>query len=133
MSHDVGLALEEYESINKDLTASNKIFEYLRAGLAVIATETRGQREVMAECTEAGLLIPPGDPELLTNAMQRMINEPELLLNARNRAAEAAQGTWAWETHSRDLAFSISAALKEASTRNGFNPSPGQVEVQENP
>ena len=47
--HDIGLATEIPLIRNKDLTVSNKILHYLVAGLAVIATNTAGQREVAAQ------------------------------------------------------------------------------------
>ena len=50
--HDIGLALEIPYCRNKELTVSNKLFQYLQAGLAVIATDTAGQREVFARRPE---------------------------------------------------------------------------------
>src|SRR5690606_18129969 len=44
--HDVGFALENSEIKSRDLTITNKMFQYLQGGLAVIATSTKGQREV---------------------------------------------------------------------------------------
>ncbi len=35
--HDIGLALEEPSIVNRDLTITNKILQYLNAGLAVVA------------------------------------------------------------------------------------------------
>jgi glycosyltransferase involved in cell wall biosynthesis len=43
---DVGIAFEEFEPLNKDLTISNKIFHYLNAGIGVLATNTKGQKEL---------------------------------------------------------------------------------------
>lgn len=111
MTHDVGLALEEPYCPNKDLTASNKLFEYLRGGLAVIATRTRGQEEVMELCPEAGLLIPPGNQEALASAMQRLLDDPALLKKCQRASVTAAEGAWAWERHATRLQEAISSAL----------------------
>lgn len=43
---DIGLAIEENLNDNKTLTISNKILQYLQAGLPVLASDTQGQREV---------------------------------------------------------------------------------------
>ena len=102
-SHDVGLALEEPFCLNKDLTASNKIFEYLRCGLAVIATATQGQMEVMNRCPEAGWVIPPADEEALAAVMQRCLDERENLDRTKLAASQAASGTWAWESFEGSL------------------------------
>jgi len=46
--HDIGLAFEFYKPLNKDLTASNKIFHYLVNKVPVIASPTMGHKEVAA-------------------------------------------------------------------------------------
>lgn len=111
MSHDVGLALEIPYCANKELTASNKIFEYLRAGLAVIATSTRGQEEVMAVCPQAGQLVNPGDAESLAAAMQRMIDNRSLLENSKSASARAGLEDWAWEKYEGSLVNGVTVAL----------------------
>ena len=98
-SHDVGLALEESDVRSRDLTATNKIFEYLRCGLAVVATRTQGQAEVMATCPEAGWLIPPGDSEALRQCLQNLLDASQHVARAKAKAREAAAGPWAWESH----------------------------------
>lgn len=111
MSHDVGLALEEPYNPNKDLTASNKLFEYFRAGLAVIATRTQGQMEVMAECTRAGMLVPPENKEALASAMQQFIDQPMRLKTCRHSSGFAGRGRWDWASHGMVLAKSVLGAL----------------------
>lgn len=111
MPHDVGLALEVPYCANKDLTASNKIFEYLRAGLAVIATRTRGQEEVMQACPSAGMLIEPDDPVALAYAMQKMLDDADYLRNCKLSSFEAGGTVWSWETHSPTLLNAIAEAL----------------------
>jgi len=109
-SHDVGLALEGTEVVSRDLTATNKIFEYLRCGLAVVATATTGQREVMAACPEAGWTLPSGDADALRQAIQRLLDAPELVARARTAARAAAAGPWAWETHRARLQALLESA-----------------------
>lgn len=45
-SFDIGFAIEENINENRKLTITNKILQYLQAGLKVLATDTAGQREV---------------------------------------------------------------------------------------
>ena len=96
-SHDVGLALEVPSCASRDLTATNKIFEYLRCGLAVIATATQGQIEVMQQCPRAGWIIAPDDVGVLLAVMQGCLDDPARLKEAQTAATEAAAGPWAWE------------------------------------
>lgn len=110
-SHQVGLALEVPYCPNKDLTASNKIHEYLRAGLAVIATRTRGQEEVMQASGGAGVLVAPGDSSALAAAMQRLLDDPGQLRACRVAAAEAGRTVWDWSRHEPVLLGALARAL----------------------
>lgn len=109
--HDVGLALELPYCENKQLTASNKIHEYLRCGLAVIATATEGQREVMQASPGAGLLVAAGDEAGLAAAMQQMIDEPDRLATYKLHSARAGRETWDWSAHEPRLLATLLAAM----------------------
>lgn len=111
MSHDVGLALEIPDCPNRELSATNKIFEYLRAGLAVIATRTRGQEYVMRDCPKAGELVEPGDPAALAASMQRMIDDAAYLRTCRDAALEAGEVVWSWEQFSPRLVHAIASTF----------------------
>ena len=111
MSHDVGLALEIPFCPSRDLTATNKIFEYLRAGLAVIATNTAGQHEVMMACPEAGEVVAPDNAVCLAAAMQRIIDKPELLRERKTFSMHAGEVTWAWERYEQSLTDAVVAGI----------------------
>lgn len=102
-SHDVGLALEVPYCLNKELTSSNKIYEYLRCGLAVIATSTEGQVEVMSKCADAGWVIPPSDVSSLAKVLQEAINSKQALRNKQLSSSTAGSCIWAWEKYSPTL------------------------------
>ena len=110
-SHDIGLALEIPYCKNKDFTASNKIFEYLRCGLATIATKTSGQAEVLAECPGAGWLVPPEDPDALAQRLQSCVGTPQSVARAKDEALSAASSIWDWERYERILVKAVEAAL----------------------
>ncbi len=110
-SHDVGLALEEPFCKSRDLTATNKIFEYLRCGLALIATETSGQREVMKHCPDAGCLIPSDDPVSLISALQSFLDEPERVTKGKESARAVAADQWSWEKYETILVEEVEKAL----------------------
>jgi glycosyltransferase involved in cell wall biosynthesis len=77
----------------------NKVFQALACGTPVITANTPAARELLTD-GESALLIPPGDPEALAEAMRRAAADPELLkriaaqgLEAyRERASEEALG-----------------------------------------
>lgn len=87
-----------------------KLYEYLAAGLPVIASAV-GQIPTALTSEQTGLLIPPGDVAALTSALRRLADEP----NLRHRLAHAARTT-AVEHHSwqRVVRRSLHAAGLEA-------------------
>jgi len=55
--HDVGLALELKEPMNRDLCLTNKIFQYMNTGLVILASDTKAQQLIMKNNSEIGFLI----------------------------------------------------------------------------
>jgi glycosyltransferase involved in cell wall biosynthesis len=109
--HDVGLALEQPVSRNKAQTCSNKLFFYLLAGLAVVATDVPGQRAVLETCPGAGFLYPPGDYQTLAGHLRRLSEAPEAVQRARRAALAAARERWNWELESQKILSPAKAAL----------------------
>src|SRR5262249_53438318 len=71
--HDIGFAGEGKYCRSRDLTITNKILHYLLAGLAVVASDTAGQREVAGYGADAVLLSPSGDPAALTARLDSLL------------------------------------------------------------
>jgi glycosyltransferase involved in cell wall biosynthesis len=94
---DVGLALERSETLGKSLTASNKLFSYLLAGLAIAATDTPGQREIMNQLPSTGFLYEAGRPELLARGLQHWIDDRKALREAQQAAWAAARDRFCWD------------------------------------
>jgi glycosyltransferase involved in cell wall biosynthesis len=90
----VGLALETTSIPSRDVCISNKFFQYLAAGLAVIATPTQGQREAMARYPEAGRLMIEASPRALAEAIDFYAANRRNLATAREAARAAAEGPW---------------------------------------
>jgi glycosyltransferase involved in cell wall biosynthesis len=110
-SHDVGLALEVPHCPSRDLTATNKIFEYLRCGLAVIASKTKGQIEVMERCPDAGWIVPSDDAVALASVMQVCLDHPAALFEAKIAARGAAAGVWDWAPFAQGLMDHLTASI----------------------
>lgn len=53
---------------------SNSVLEYMAAGLPLVATDVGGNREALSD---AGILIPPGDPQRLAEAIARLSGDQE--------------------------------------------------------
>jgi glycosyltransferase involved in cell wall biosynthesis len=109
--HDIGLALERNDIPSRDLTITNKLFQYLQAGLAVIATDTAGQREVFAKRPEIGILISGNDPKSLATAIESLLQDPNKLRAAKIAAIKAAQEEFCWEIQAQDILEAADQAL----------------------
>lgn len=109
--HDIGLALEQTEVPSRNLTVTNKLFQYLQAGLAVIATDTQGQQEVFSQFPTIGRLIPCATPIKLAEALTELLTDPEKLAFAKTSALEAAENL-SWEHQAEKLLTAVEQALK---------------------
>jgi glycosyltransferase involved in cell wall biosynthesis len=109
--HDIGLALEQAFIPNRDLTITNKILQYLGAGLTVVASDTAGQREVLAHDPAAGLLVPLHETTALAASLDRLLADPEALLARRRAARRLAESRYCWELESPRLLALVNRAL----------------------
>jgi glycosyltransferase involved in cell wall biosynthesis len=114
--HDVGLALEQGHTVNQAMTVSNKLLLSLLAGLAVVATDVPGQRDVLATCPDAGALYPPEDWRSLAARLERWIRRPDELRACKEASLAAARSRWNWERESGKLLESVASALARFSS-----------------
>jgi glycosyltransferase involved in cell wall biosynthesis len=100
-AYDVGLALERPNNRNYGRTITNKVFSYMLAGLAIAATDTPGQREILDQVPTAGFLYPAGNSTVLAEKLRNWINNPGLLLTAKQAAWDAARSKFCWDVEER--------------------------------
>lgn len=82
------VAVAPYPDIPRFYFSPLKVFEYMAAGVPVVASRI-GQLAQVIEDGVTGLLCPPGDPEALAAALGRLRAGPEL----RHRLGRAARAT----------------------------------------
>jgi len=114
--HDIGFAGESPVIRSRDLTITNKILYYLLAGLAVVASETAGQREVARQAPGAVLLYPSGDAPALAASLDALLGSADALRRAKGAALAAAEETFSWERQEKSLLDSINRALDSPAT-----------------
>lgn len=108
---DLGLALEARTPPSRDVTITNKLFQYLNAGLAVIATDTAGQREVMQAAPECGLLIAADEPGAYAATLDELLGDRARLHAAQLAARTAAEKYFCWEHEAPQLLSAVARAL----------------------
>jgi glycosyltransferase involved in cell wall biosynthesis len=109
--HDIGFAGEMRHPRNKELTVSNKILHYLLGGLAVVASDTAGQREIASGAPNAVLIYPAGDPAALADRINRLLGSDEYLRTARAAALAAAEARYCWERQGAHLVAAVEATV----------------------
>jgi glycosyltransferase involved in cell wall biosynthesis len=109
--HDIGFAGEAPLMRSRDLTVTNKILHYLLSGLAVVASDTAGQREVAEQAPGGVFLYPSGDAPALAARLNALLESAGALRQAKAAALAAAEGTFCWERQEKALLESINRAL----------------------
>lgn len=94
-SADIGVQPIENTCLNHYTTDSNKLFEYLIAGLPVVATDFPEIRRIV-RTHNVGILVPANNHAALAQALNQLVSDPGL----RKRFADNAQltaNTLNWE------------------------------------
>lgn len=95
--HDIGLALEIPHCLNRQFTITNKLFQYLQAGLAIVATNTTGQGEILSQYPQFGYLVTNNNPEEVAKALKDLLSNSESLAAGKKASLKAAEEKFSWE------------------------------------
>jgi glycosyltransferase involved in cell wall biosynthesis len=109
--HDVGFCGELDAPKSRNMTITNKMFEYMRAGLAIIATDTIGQCEVAKTVPESVCIVPQGDPQALADQLDWLLSDPKKLVSAKAASAQALKQKFNWCDSKQQLQKLVSDAL----------------------
>lgn len=108
---DVGLACERPSHGSYGVTLTNKVFSYLLAGLAIAATDTAGQRELMTAAPGIGFLYPAGDAAALACRLDMLARDRAALRHAQQTAWDAARATYCWDIVERRFLDGVAAIM----------------------
>jgi len=103
----VGYAGETSKIVSRDLTVTNKVFQYLLAGLPIIASETQGQTEMAGQIPAAFHLF--SDKTTLIAGI-RYWQITDNLAKGKNAAIDATSTRFNWEIESTHLLEAISSS-----------------------
>lgn len=74
--HTVGLCLERRGPANHEYTVSNKLFDYMMGGLAVVSADLKGLQSVIKR-SGGGVLFEPGRPQSLAAVILELYQDRE--------------------------------------------------------
>lgn len=109
--YDIGLVLEQTTPLNKDICLTNKLFTYLTAGLAIVASETRAQKEFLKRYSKIGMSYPTGNIEILSNVINSYDHDRKSLHEAKLNALNYAKEELNWEVEQVKFLEIISQTL----------------------
>jgi glycogen(starch) synthase len=99
---EVGLIIDRPITRNSELSFPNRLFDYLMAGLAVVASRLPGLTPFL-EREQVGLTFEPGRPEQLAAALEELAADRERLAELRARARQSALERYNAEVQSEGL------------------------------
>jgi glycosyltransferase involved in cell wall biosynthesis len=89
-SADAGLSLEKDTNLNYRYSLPNKLFDYISAGIPVIAGDLPEIRKII-ELYQCGLIIPEINPEEICKAIEMLRNDRVLLNKLRQNSVNASE------------------------------------------
>lgn len=119
-SADIGVQPLENTCFNHFSTDSNKLFEYVAAGLVVVSSNLPEIRFLMQRW-ELGLLVAPGCRDQLRGALSQLVAQPSLRYRFQDNALKAARSL-SWESQEPQLLGLYDAMLitrQQAAQREG--------------
>jgi glycosyltransferase involved in cell wall biosynthesis len=119
-SADMGLILFQDTCPNHRYSLPNKLYEYMMAGLPVLASDLPEMSRVIGEAG-CGALVDPGDPVAIAGAVRKMAadGESRRLMGGRGRIAALERHVWSGqEAILLDLYARVASKLPGAAGRS---------------
>jgi glycosyltransferase involved in cell wall biosynthesis len=101
-SADIGVSLIENACLSYYYSLPNKLFEYLQAGIPVIASNFPEMRAIIRDYG-VGIAVDPASPADVAMAMRLLLDDQPLLRKRMAAGAQLASKTYSWDVERRRL------------------------------
>ncbi|MDB5109928.1 MAG: hypothetical protein JWR67_1042 [Mucilaginibacter sp.] len=108
---DIGLASENNIPLNRDICLTNKVFTYLQAGLAIIASDTTAQKNFLEENPDVGKVYQKKDIQSLKSILSAYQADRKMLYNSCKASLKLGQEKLNWENESIKFLSLINTTL----------------------
>ncbi len=102
MSESIAGVLTYFPEPNHIEAQPNKLFEYMSAGLPVIASDFPHWRQII-DGVGAGQCVDPKSPEAIAGAIQELMNQPEIAAKMGKAGRQAVMERYNWPTEADKL------------------------------
>ena len=109
--HDIGFCGDLSDCKSRNATITNKILEYLRAGLAVIASDTEGHKEVKQFAGNAITIYEQRNASSLVKNLELLLKDSATLEKRKILAIESLNTNISWEKSSESLKLKVKSCL----------------------
>jgi glycosyltransferase involved in cell wall biosynthesis len=109
--YDIGLVSEIGDVKNRRIALANKLFSYLLAGIAVVASEIPAHCDLADALGPALALYDPDSSEQLAHAVDALLLDHEKLTRARSEAWNLGQNRYNWEHERGALLATVERVL----------------------
>jgi len=103
--HSIGLAIEDNYPESRNTTITNKILQYIQAGIKVLATSTKGQAEVAGYFPGDVELVPFNDPKKWAMCIEQLLSSPPI---NKELQFQKFKDIFSWEAQEQKLLNLIS-------------------------
>jgi glycosyltransferase involved in cell wall biosynthesis len=109
--HHIGLASEFVHNENREVCLTNKLFMYLLAGNAIVATDTSAQKTFLEDNQGIGSLYEQEDAVDLSRVLKNYIDNPELLDNHRRNSLKLGKTKYNWDIEKSHFLNNVAKVL----------------------
>lgn len=109
--YDIGIAAELGNTVNKNTCLTNKIFGYIQAGLAILASNTDAQLDFMQKYNNIGLSYQNESVQSITMALRLWDNNATLLNEHKKNSFEIGKNKLNWKVEQKKLLVELENVL----------------------